>query len=170
MSKEVTLDDLVKSSNNAKPAVRAEQVNQNVSDTPNKSNVAPANNIKSAKPISTSDLGKNLQAQNPDAKKKIVDEDAPLVANAFEAMDKTLAEKKRKIEEAMPVIMENAREMAMEKEMESIKDEDEISTSDILADDDFSDLDDLEETTKKEDDGVYVAPKLDLDVAKEEKN
>ena len=154
MSKEVTLDDLVKTSN-AKPAARAEEINK--VNTP-----VSSNNIKTAKPISTSELGKNLEAQHPDAKEKTVEKDAPLVANAFEAMDKTLAEKKRKIDEAMPIIMENAREMAMEKELEGIEEEDKDEIKIDEPADDFKDLDDLEDDIKA-DDGVYVAPKLDIE-------
>ena len=111
MSKEITLEELARSSNNSKPAARAEE--KKVDPT-----ITTSNSIKTARPISTSDLGKNLQAQHPEAQKKIVEEDAPLVKNAFEAMDKTLAEKKRFIEEEMmPIVAENAREMAMEKEL-----------------------------------------------------
>ena len=163
MAKEITLDDLVKSSSNAKPAARAEETKKS------EPVVTPSSSIKAARPISTSDLGKNLAAQHPEAQKKIVEEDAPLVANAFAAMDKTLAEKKRFIEEEMmPVVMENAREMALEKEMETFNGEDKgdyVATDHIeespseLFEDDFADLDDELEEESKDNDGVYVAPK-----------
>lgn len=160
MAKEVTLDDLVRTS--AKPAVRAEEVNKTEQTT------VPSSNIKAARPISTSDLGKNLQAQHPEAQKKIIEEDAPLVANAFAAMDKTLAEKKRFIEEEMmPVVMENAKELAMEKEMGEFNPEDEgnFVTTDhteplenLFENDDFADLDDeLEENKENE---SYTIPEI----------
>lgn len=159
MAKEVTLDDLVRSS--AKPAARAEEVKKA------EQSVVASSGIKAARPISTSDLGKNLQAQHPEAQKKIVEEDAPLVADAFASMDRTLAEKKRFIEEeVMPIVMENAREMAMEKEMESINKEDneveEIEYMNEESDSDFSELDDDFNTNyKTKEEAVYVAPKLD---------
>lgn len=161
MAKEVTLEELARSSgNNFRPAVRAEEINE---EKVNKSEsvVMQTSGIKAARPISTSDLGKNLQAQNPEAKKKVVEEDTPIVANAFAAMDKTLAEKKRFIEEEMmPVVLENAREMAMEKEFEnnySEEDNDIVSSSELFEADDFSDLDEESEYTNK-DEGVYRAP------------
>ena len=162
MAKEITLDELVNSSNNAKPAVRAEETT-NVETKKPETNMVQSSGIKNAKPISASTLGKNLQAQHPDAQKKIVEEDAPLVANAFESMDRTLAEKKRKIDEAMPIIMENAREMAMEKELgENNTEEAEQAivtpASDLFEEDDFKDLDDEADSTSKQDEGVYVAP------------
>ena len=163
MGKEITLEDLVNSNETntpkAKPAVRAE------SKTSEPTIVGNADSIKSAKPITTSELGKSLKEKNPDAKKKPEEVDSPVVANAFQAMDKTLAEKKRFIdEEVMPVVMENAREMAMEKELaeSGVTDEEDVSVSDNVVVDDFSDLEDEEETSKK-DDGVYVAPSIDMD-------
>ena len=87
MAKEVTLDDLVNSSNNAKPAARAEEVNK-VKNEVDESKVMTTSTIKSAKPISMADLGRNLEAQHPEARKEAVAEDAPLVANAFESMNK----------------------------------------------------------------------------------
>ena len=164
MAKEVTLDDLVKSSsNNSKPAARAEETNNAEPKIP-ESNMVPSSGIKKAKPINMSDLGKNLEAQHPEAQKKIVEQDAPLVANAFAAMDNTLAERKRRInEELMPVVMENAREMAMEKEFgsdtsESNNEEEHITTaSELFEGDDFADLDE-EPKVENKDGGVYVAP------------
>lgn len=161
MAKEVTLDDLVKSSNNIKPAARAEEPNNS-----EQTEKATQGGVKTAKPISTSALGKNLQAQHPEAQKKIVEQDSPLVANAFASMDRTLAEKKRFIEEEMmPVVMENAREMAMEKELgiEPTDEDLEINTDvdhDTLSSDEFK-SDDLDiEDEEEKDDGVYVAPEI----------
>lgn len=157
MAKEVTLDDLVNSSNNAKPAARAEEVNK-VKNEVDESKVMTTSTIKSAKPISMADLGRNLEAQHPEARKEAVAEDAPLVANAFESMNKTLEEKKRKIDEAMPIIMENAREMAMERELGEVDNELDSIDSDLLDEDDFSELNDNELEEGKNDGGVYVAP------------
>lgn len=171
MAKEITLDDLVQSSKNnsknSKPAARAEDVKPEETTKTESKVVNTTSSIKSAKPISVADLGKNLAEQHPEAQKKVVEEDAPLVANAFKSMDDTLAEKKRFIEEEMmPVVMENAREMAMEKELgESEENADEevviTSPSEIFADsdNDFSELDD-EETTEEADDGVFTAPSI----------
>ena len=167
MGKEITLEDLAKSigNSNTKPAVRAEALPKKVNETAEPAVVSSG--IKTAKPISTSALGKNLQSQHPEANKKIVEEDAPLVANAFKAMDETLAEKKRFIEEeVMPIVMENARELAMEKELEDAK-ADVVENEDLLTDDDFSDLDKDDEIEQKNDDGVYVAP-TELNIEKEE--
>lgn len=162
MSKEVTLDDLVKSSNNSKPAARAEETNNN-ENKKTEPVIVPSSNIKSAKPISTSDLGKNLKSQHPEAQKKIVEEDAPLVSDAFAAMDKTIAEKKRRyVEEVLPAAIEKAREEAIEEELSDFDETDnasELNLESFEENDDFSDLD--EEPTiasANTGDGVYVAP------------
>jgi hypothetical protein len=161
MAKEITLEELARSSsNNSKPAARAEEINKG-------DIVTPATNIKTARPISTSDLGKNLEAQHPEAKKKVVEEDAPLVANAFASMTKTLEEKQRFIqEEMMPVVMENAREMAMEKELEELGKE-ESNEEDLDEADDFSELNE-EEVVETKDDGVYTAPTVVPELKSEE--
>lgn len=164
MAKEVTLEDLARTSNNPKPAARAEETNNEIKKS--EPTVVQSSGIKTAKPISTSTLGKNLQAQHPEAQKKIVEEDAPLVANAFKAMDETLAEKKRFYEEeVIPVVMENAREMAMERELGTLDEGEDTSSenyitpsSELFEDDDFSDFD--EDNVDKKDDGVYVAPEI----------
>ena len=165
MAKEITLEDLVNTNetkaSNAKPATRAENVKNNETTTV----IGNPNAIKSAKPITTSELGKSLKEKNPEAKKKAEETDAPVVANAFKAMDDTLAEKKRFIdEEVMPIVMENAKEIAMEKELGESDEvnEEEVTESETLIEDDFSDLDDETEVSKKEDDGVYVAPSIEM--------
>ena len=172
MAKEVTLEELARSSNNknAKPAARAEAVPK----TP-----VVESGIKSARTINTADLGKNLQAQNPDAKPKIVEEDAPLVANAFKAMDDTLAEKKRFIEEEMmPIVMENAREIAMENELGENAEEDsfeedpatevtEASHKKFDLEDDFAELDEEETVEDSYDDEPEVV--INMDNASESK-
>ena len=156
MAKEVTLDDLVRSSNtNSKPAVRAEEQNREENKS---AQSVPASGIKSAKTISTSDLAKNLQEQHPEAKKDVSIEDAPLVANAFKAMDSTLEEKKRRyVEEVLPEAIEKAREDAIEEELGDISDDINDEVSDLFENDDFDELE--ENTNKSIDEGVYVAPK-----------
>ena len=164
MAKEITLDDLVKSENNsknAKPATRAEDVKK---EAPVEKTTPVASNIKSAKAISTTELGKNLKEQHPELQEKT--NDAPIVSDAFRAMDETLAEKKRFIqEEMMPIVMENAREMAMEREMgelEKTNDTPEITSSEELFDNDFAELDDEIDTPKKNDGGVDVIPTISI--------
>lgn len=162
MGKEVTLDDLVRTSgNNGSNTVTKTEGTDKTETKKTESAVVQSSGIKTARPISTSALGKNLKAQHPEAQKKIIEEDAPLVAEAFKAMDDTLNEKKRFIqEEMMPIVMENAREMAMEKEFgtlnedEAVNNEEHITpASELFEEDDFADLDDPDK-----DNGVYVAP------------
>lgn len=152
MSKEITLDELIKSSSNAKPAARAEEQDKTAQ--------VAHSSIKNAKPISTSDLGKNLQSQNPQP--KAVEEDAPLVAEAFASMDKTIAEKKRRFtEEVLPAKMEKAREEAIEQELDDTENSDnKIESSELFDDNDFSELNEESDVkTTNKDNGVYTAPK-----------
>ena len=161
MGKEITLDELVKSSNNAKPAARAEETNNIVKET-KVTEVVSQSNIKSAKPISAADLGKNLQNNNIEQDNTT---EAPLVANAFAAANETLEKKMRFYkEEVFPVMMENAREMAMEKELEGKISEEVDDMEDTTVEEDsidvFSELDEEEEIeVEKEERSVYVAPK-----------
>lgn len=151
MGKEITLEELAKSSTSKPtPAVRAEETRPE--------STVPTSGIKSAKPISTSELGKNLQAQHPEAQKKVIEEDAPIVADAFAAMNKTLAQKVERFDsEVLPQRIEKAREEALEKELDELGSSTEnLSVSDDSIEDDFSDL--LEEETTTSDEGVYVAP------------
>lgn len=163
MAKEVTLDELVRnSSTNAK-------VTEKTNET---ANAQPAGGIKSARPVSTSELGKALAAQHPEIQKKIVEEDAPLVANAFAAMDETLERKKDFIQNTMmPIVMENAREMALEKELE----ENGVSTNETTENetmDDFAELDENDAENATPDKVVeYKAPeKKEYNIPAEEFN
>ena len=124
MGKELTLEQLAsQEANNLQKA--------NVKQT--------SDAIKTAKEVSINDLAKNLPGREPSeegTKPPII------VENAFKAMDERLAESKRFIsEEMMPIVEENAREMAMEKELgEAPKDED-----NDLIDNDIEDAEDNRE-------------------------
>ena len=153
MAKEITLEDLTQSVDNSN---KETQENRTIDK---QSVVTQPSSFKTARPVSVSELGKNLKSQNKDEDNKNVVKEAPLVADAFSSMDATLREKKRFIEEEMmPVVLENAREMAMEKEIENIGvDAEDIDNNEIFEDNDFDELDDTP-NVKYKDEGVYVAP------------
>lgn len=132
MGKEITLEQLA---NTTKPT----------QSSPNPVAATIPSSMKGARPISTSELGKKLEAANPDAKPKTVEEDSPLVANALKGMTETLAERKEFIQNhVMPVVMENAQEMAMEAEMQE-NNESPVETEVEENDDFFMEEDDEEE-------------------------
>jgi hypothetical protein len=113
--KEVTLEELAngatKSKNNTRPVGKP---TNNYSPTQESSTKA---NIKNAVNISTSSLGDKLREKNGIKKDDEV-KDAPVVENAFNDMVSTLNERKEKIEnEFMPIVMKNAEDMALAKEM-----------------------------------------------------
>lgn len=136
MAKEVTLEQLAASAANKKTEVTAKE-----------------SGVKSARTISTAELGKKLEAQHPEAKKETVAKDTPLVENAFNSMTETIDKKMDFIaNEMMPKVMENAREIAMEKEFGELADDAPVETE-SEPDIDFDD----------EDDGVLAAPDVDLD-------
>jgi len=119
MANKVTLESLV----NSTKASASENA------TPN---AAPAANFKTAKVVSTSELGKSLAAKHPEAqeRKNIVPEDAPLVKDAFDSMNRRLEESRKFIEEEyIPKIEENAREMQLERELGEEYSEDEETTA-----------------------------------------
>lgn len=110
MSKEITLEELSKSV--SKPtAKKEEKVEEN-----DKSNFSMGSSDGGVV-VSASDISSRLKQA-----KGIVEEDhsqdAPIVKNAFDDMVNTLNDRKRRIEtEFMPIVEENAREMAIAKEM-----------------------------------------------------
>jgi hypothetical protein len=173
MAKEITLEELARSSEKQRNTIEGNS--NNITPPP-----AMGSGIKSARTINTSELAKGLAEQHPEAQKKIIEEDAPLVEEAFASMRKTLEEKKDFIEnEMMPIVMENAREMALEKELGEYNEE-EVTTEEPVAkkeDDDFAYLDDnIDEGTIREDleavssyneDKVYEIPKQEDEVRKE---
>ena len=137
MAKEVTLEQLAASAANKKTEETAKE-----------------SGVKSARTISTAELGKKLEAQHPEAKKETVAKDTPLVENAFNSMTETIDKKMDFIaNEMMPKVMENAREIAMEKEFGELEDDAPIEETEPELDTNFD----------EEDDGVYTTPDVDLD-------
>ena len=161
MGKELTLDELVRSGANNKA-----QTTDEASVTP--AERAQKNALKTARHISTSELGRDLIAKNPEANNPVVAKETPLVENAFGSMFSRLEESKNYIENTvMPIVEENAREMVMEAELEETSVENDSTPlekeNDISIDvvptvpdnlkDDFSDLDEEEdENPKKKED------------------
>jgi hypothetical protein len=159
MAKEITLEELAGSS--------ARQA------TPTVPNAVTEGSNKGMRAVSTSDLGNRLKAQHPEANKEEVAEDSPLVKNAFEGMTKTLNEKKDFISNVMmPIVEENAREIAMENEMAEQQGEEEAPEQDtpveVKADeDDFDMLDDEDQVEEKHYESVNVAPAREPEPLKE---
>lgn len=159
MAKEITLEELAGSS--------ARQA------TPTVPNAVTEGSNKGMRAVSTSDLGNRLKAQHPEANKEEVAEDSPLVKNAFEGMTKTLNEKKDFISNVMmPIVEENAREIAMENEMAEQQGEEEAPEQDtpveVKADeDDFDMLDDEDQVEEKHYESVNVAPAREPEPVKE---
>lgn len=160
MGKELTLDELVKSG-----------AGKSTQSSVDEASTTPAermqqNALKSARPISTSELGKDLITRNPEANKEPVITEAPLVENAFNSMASRLQESKDYIDNVvMPIVEENAREMAMERELGTapkdeedgipLEDENEepIEVAPTVVPDNLNDLSDLdveEEPEEKE--------------------
>ena len=138
MAKELTLEELANSS--ARTATAAPVSTPNLSGS-----------NKGMKAVSTADLGAKLKEQHPEAHKEPVAEDSPLVKNAFEGMAKTLQEKKDFIGNVMmPIVEENAREIAMENALaeakaEGVDTEPTPTVAERASEDDFGMLDDEEE-------------------------
>lgn len=122
MAKEITLEDLA---NSVTPAKSSTQTIADTTDTKSTDSTITTptpkhnDNITAGGKVDPSTLGAHLRDVNHiEDPKKIVMEDAPLVKNAFSAMQRTLAEKKKFMDEnVVPVIMENAQEMAAAREM-----------------------------------------------------
>lgn len=146
MGKEITLEQLAASSKkNLKPHKPANAPTQQVVDVEEqvpanqpqhrqepRKKVAPAESPRNgAIKMSPADVAGALKKNNKIPEKEELAEDAPLVKDAFAAMDKRLAESKDWIENTMmPIVRKNAEEMALEKEltgtitMEGLKDDD----------------------------------------------
>lgn len=175
MPKEVTLSELVSSAKQQPSNANSSEKRTAVAAEPEKQNPKPVNSrpvksdMKKATPISTTDLGKGLAKTHPEAQQKIVEEDTPIVANAFEAMNKTLEEKKRFIQdEMMPVVMENAKEIAMEKELGESGEENGENVEITKPEDLFADdpTDDFAELSDDKDEGSVASAIPDISDAR----
>lgn len=139
MSKEITLEELAANSkgNDAKPKVKTPE--------------SPSNGAKKMSPheVATTLTKAGVMKEN----KEVITE-APLVENAFKSMDKTLQERKDWITNTMmPIVEENAREIALEREFG----EDVVNTPDeeIKLDEPINDsltVDELDDSTDDLDD------------------
>lgn len=121
MAKEITLEELASSVTNENkintttPEVVDDPTPEPVPTSPE---VSMGANV-GGQVISSSELGSRLRSSHnlPESNNSGV-EQAPLVKNAFNSMYSTVADRKERIEtEFMPIVEENAREMALAKEM-----------------------------------------------------
>ena len=121
MAKEITLDELASSVTNEN---KINTTTPEVVDTPTPEPVPTSPEVSmganvGGQVISSSELGSRLRSSHnlPESNNSGV-EQAPLVKNAFDSMYNTVADRKERIEtEFMPIVEENAREMALAKEM-----------------------------------------------------
>ena len=121
MAKEITLDELASSVTNEN---KINTTTPEVVDTPTPEPVPTSPEVSmganvGGQVISSSELGSRLRSSHnlPENNNSGV-EQAPLVKNAFNSMYSTVADRKERIEtEFMPIVEENAREMALAKEM-----------------------------------------------------
>lgn len=115
MGKEISLADLskgaVKQSINVKPAEGIKKETVPVAQQENSANTPSKDPMKTARKVSVDELAKKLP------KKEEETVTAPIIQNAFDSLTNTMSERKERIENAMPKIMENAREIAMENAM-----------------------------------------------------
>lgn len=110
MSKEITLEELAASAkgNQPKPKTAETKVDSVIHES-------PANGAVKMSPYEVAD---NLVKAGKMQPKDNSYTDAPLVKNAFDAMDRTLKERKEWISNVMmPIVEENAREMALDQEL-----------------------------------------------------
>lgn len=111
MSKELTLEEL---------AASVPTANQKKTVVTNKQNNKPAAGHGS-RVVSTTDISNALRAKEgipTEGQVRGETIDAPLVTNAFNGMQSTIENKKKRFEEeVLPIIEENAREMAAEAEL-----------------------------------------------------
>lgn len=106
--KEITLAELSK-----KPTAGSEV---KLAEPETKNTVTESAKINAAREVSISDIAKTLP---PKPEEEI--KETPVVEAAFNAMTKTIAERKENINKTMPYILENAREIALENEMNNEK-------------------------------------------------
>ena len=109
--------------------------------------------IKTAKPVSISELTKNLPGKEED--KQEGEKPPVIVENAFNAMTERLEKSKKFIEEeVIPRAQENAREMVMERELGEAPREEEVEQEEEL---------NIDEDNKVEEEVSYEAP-VDTDI------
>ena len=121
MAKEITLEELASSVTNEN---KINTTTPEVVDAPTPEPVPTSPEVSmganvGGQVISSSELGSRLRSSHnlPESNNSGV-EQAPLVKNAFDSMYSTVADRKERIEtEFMPIVEENAREMALAKEM-----------------------------------------------------
>ena len=106
-SKEVTLDELTNSVKHPTTTNEEPKVEKTPMANPN---------IQPGKAVSIADLGSHMKKVNHVEEKQV--KQAPMVEDAFNSMTSTINGRiKRMEEEVVPIIMENARDMAMQKEL-----------------------------------------------------
>ena len=106
-SKEVTLDELTNSVKHPTTTNEEPKVEKTPMANPN---------IQPGKAVSIADLSSHMKKVNHVEEKQV--KQAPMVEDAFNSMTSTINGRiKRMEEEVIPIIMENARDMAMQKEL-----------------------------------------------------
>lgn len=125
MPKEITLDELVTSNTTDVPIPQRQQ-RAIVKESPN----------NGARVMTAAQVEDSLVSAGKMQRKEEVTVDAPLVANAFKSMDATLAERRERIEKAIPYIHENAREIALDNELKQLgEDAADENDTDVMDDD-----------------------------------
>ena len=145
MSKELTLEQLAASTQVSKPTDSKQPAA--VQKKRARYHEDPSNGAVKVTPDQI--VGQLIKSGAIKEPEKKVAEDSPIVKNAFEAMDRTLQERKDRIEKAKPFIYENARQIALENEAKELGiNDDEASneneTSDTVVDDTSETLDEEE--------------------------
>ena len=146
MSKEITLEQLAQDQSKQHVVKPAEQIAE-------KAPIKPAQTSGNMKAMSTSDLAKSLPGKEKEDDMKTPE----LIKNALSDMESTLSGRIETFEkEVKPIIMENAREIALENELNEISEgagnDDELE----LVDD--AELEDILNDESEEDEDFEFAP------------
>lgn len=113
MSKEITLEDLANSVKSTTTEKKVENKPEEVKQE--KQSFADAN-IKAGESVSVSALTSHMKKLNKT--EEDLSDQAPMVRDAFKAMYDTIEDRKKRIEtELMPIVMANAEEMAIQREL-----------------------------------------------------
>ena len=175
MSKSLTLEEL------AAGATASQQQTEPVEQP-----ILRTESIKSAKEVSINEIKNTLHVEEKTEEEEI--KDPEYIANAVDSMLNTLQKKKDFIEnEMMPIVEENAREIAMENELEQMENNESISddldnveeelidkntTDNAVEDDsvskDIADLDELLKDFEDEDDNELVVDDINSEETVEE--